>query len=217
MPNLVCFPHYTCGGLLCDIMTGSFSNLAINGGIASIQHAIGKIGDTDTVMIDYDVDELMRTIASKNLTNQDWVGTHCWPGQLPLNEFNQLLVITTTTFKSKIYRWARAHYHYFAPQWKNLLGMELIDKSRETAKNYLVPYKPLLNKPNVLNVEFADVVENTPEFYYAIGHRECAAHLQRWKQVNYFLYSENFWTSSVVDYFYQAEAEANLNRYYRYH
>jgi hypothetical protein len=52
--NLICFPHYTCGGLLCDILNGTFSQIAPNGGVDSIGHTLGKIGDNDTVMIDYD-------------------------------------------------------------------------------------------------------------------------------------------------------------------
>ena len=216
MLNLICFPHYTCGGLLCDIMTGSFSPLATNGGIANVHHSVGKIGDTDTVMLDFDTKKFMQQVLSKNLSNNSWIGTHCWPGLLPLEQFNKVLVVTTTTFKSKIYRWARAHHHYFLPNWKNLSEIDLIDKSRETAKNYLVPFNPVPNKPNVLNVEFADIVETTEEFYYAIGQRHIAQHLDRWKEVNYFLYAENFWKSAVVDQFYQAELEINLGRYYRY-
>jgi hypothetical protein len=43
--NLICFPHYTCGGLLCDIMEDTMSEFADNGGIASPTHNVGKIGD----------------------------------------------------------------------------------------------------------------------------------------------------------------------------
>jgi hypothetical protein len=167
-------------------------------------------------MLDYDTKKFMQKVLSKNLPNNSWVGTHCWPGLLPLEQFNKVLVVTTTTFKSKIYRWARAHHHYFSPTWKNLSGIDLIDKSRETAKNYLVPFAPVPTTSNVLNVEFADIVETTPEFYYAIDHRESASHIARWKEVNYFLYAENFWKSEVVDQFYQAELEIKLGRYYRY-
>jgi len=215
MLNLICFPHYTCGGLLCDIMSGTFSPLGSNGGIASIQHSVGKIGDTSTVMLDYDPDKFMQKVSLLNATADTWIGTHCWPGQLPIEQFGKVIIVTTTTFKSKIYRWARAHHHYFTPTWKNLSGMELIDKSRETAKNYLVPFQPI-HKDNVLNVEFADIVETTQEFYHAIDYRESSVHMERWKEVNYFLYAENFWKSEAVDQFYQAELEINLGRYYRY-
>ena len=156
MLNLICFPHYTCGGLLCDIMTGLFSPIGTNGGIDSIHHSVGKIGDTSTVMLDYDADKFMQKVSLMDTKNDTWIGTHCWPGQLPLDNFNKILIVTTTTFKSKIYRWARVYHHYFLPTWKNLSGIDLVDKSRETAKNYLIPFQPVLDKPNVLNVEFAD-------------------------------------------------------------
>lgn len=216
MPNLICFPHYTCGGLLCDILTDTFSPLAANGGIDSIQHQIGKIGDTDTVLTDYDPQQFMSQISAMAWSENIWIGTHCWPGRLPLNQFDQVIVITTTTFKSKIYRWARAYHHYFAPQWNQFTGIELVDKARETAKNYVIPFDPVFSKLNVLNIEFADVVETTQEFYHAVNHRNCTMHVNRWKDANSFLYADKFWDSKIVQYFYQAEFEINLGRYYKY-
>lgn len=215
MPNLICFPHYTCGGVMCDILSDTFSPLAANGGIHSLQHSIGKIGDTNTVFTEYDPQQFMDNVLSMNLLENSWIGTHCWPGLFPLNEFGQIIVITTTTFKSKIYRWARAYHHYFAPQWRELTGMYLVDKTRETAKNYVIPFLPVF-APNVINVEFADVVETTKEFQYSINYRDCAKHVQRWKEINYFLYADKFWDSEIVQCFYQAEFEINLNRYYKY-
>lgn len=216
MPNLICFPHYTCGGLLCDILSDTFSPLAANGGIASIQHGVGKIGDANTVLTEYDPAQFMNRVQSMNLDQNSWIGTHCWPGPLPLDQFDQVIVVTTTTFKSKIYRWTRAYYHYFNPQWQDLSGMALTDKARETAKNYLVPFEPIFLKHNVLNLEFADVVETTEEFYHAVGQRHSGHHMDRWRDVNSFLYADRFWDSEVVQYFYQAEFEVNLGRYYRY-
>jgi len=216
MNNLICFPHYTCGGLLCDILSDTFSPLHTNGGVDGVHHSVGKIGDASTVFTDYNPQEVMNNIATMDLPDHSWIGTHCWPGKLPLDQFDQVIVITTTTFKSKIYRWARAHYHYFIPTWQTFSGMELIDKARETAKNYVVPFAPVVSKSNVINIEFADVVETTPEFYYAINNRDCSMHIDRWKKVNSFLYSSTFWQSETVQYFYQAEMEINLDRYYRY-
>lgn len=215
MYNLVAFPHYTCGGLLCDILSNTFSPLSANGGINSIQHSVGKIGDSDTVLTDYDPVQFMHKIASLATPNHGWIGTHCWPGRLPLNQFNQVIVVTTTTYRSKIYRWARAYHHYFRPQWQELAGLDLIDKARETAKNYLIPFEPVFEK-NVVNLEFADVVEATHEFHSAMSHCNSTHHMDRWQQVNAFLYSDNFWKSDEVQYYYQAEFEKQLDRYYKY-
>jgi hypothetical protein len=216
MPNLICFPHYTCGGLICDILADTFSPVTMDGGIYSLRHRLGKIGDTGTVLTDYNTIDFMEKISAIDTDDDAWIGTHCWPGNMPVDKFKQVLVITTTTFKSKIYRWARAHHHYFLPRWKELSGIELVDKTRETAKNYLIPFMPVF-APNVSNVEFADVVETTEEFSHAIDHRDCTKHIQRWKDINHFLYADKFWSSEVVNQFYQAEVEENLRRYYRYH
>ena len=112
MVNLICFPHYTCGGLLCDILSGNFSKVGKNGGIESINHSIGKIGDANTVLVDYDVDVFLQQLKEENLSNNDWVGTHCWLGKLPVEKFNKIIVVSTSTYQSKIYRWVRAYNHY---------------------------------------------------------------------------------------------------------
>jgi len=215
MPNLICFPHYTCGGMLCDILNDTFSPLHINGGIMNIAHSLGKIGDTDTVYTNYDSKKIMKKIEALAMPANTWIGTHCWPDQLLLEEFGHVIVVTTATYRSRIYRWTRAYHHYFLPQWKNLQGMELIDKSRATAKNYLIPFKPI-HADNVYNLEFAEVVENSKEFYHAINHHECSQHVERWQSVNDFLYQKEFWNSDAVKHYHLAEFEVGLNRFYRY-
>jgi hypothetical protein len=215
MANLICFPHYTCGGLLCDILNQKFSSVTTNGGLNSVQHSIGKIGDTDTIFTNYDPNAFIQRVSAMEIPDESWIGTHCWPGRLPLEHFGKVLVVTTTTYKSKIYRWARAYYHYFAPQWHNLTGIGIIDKARETAKNYIIPFEPL-SGPNIQNLEFADVVETTQEFCQAVDFCDYTRHIDRWRDVNAFLYKQKFWQSDIVNYYYQAEFEVNLGRYYVY-
>ncbi len=212
--NLICFPHYTCGGLLCDIMTDKFSPMASHGGIASIEHSVGKIGDSNSILTDYNVDEFMHTI--KDMPNDSWIGTHCHPEKLPLDKFDRVIVVTTTTYRSKLYRWMRAYYHYFLPQWADLTGMDLIDKIRETAKHYVAPFCPVLNSATVENIEFFDVVENSVEFSYVTQGHEISHHFNRWETINNFLYSNNIWNKLEVKEFAKAEHEYYLNRYYRY-
>lgn len=214
MYNLICFPHYTCGGLLCDILSDTFSAPGPAGDIQSIQHNLGKIGDTDTVLTEYNSDHIMAQLAT--LTDKSvWVGTHCWPGQLPLHEFNQIICITTATYRSQIYRWMRTYQHYFLPRWQDLAGMELTDKMRESAKNYLIPFDPVYHT-RVYNVEFADIVENTAEFHHLIGTRDITAHVDRWQKINNFLYDKDLWNSPAAVSFYQAQAEYTTKRYYVY-
>lgn len=215
MLNLVCFPHYTCGGLLCDILNDTFS-AEYNGGVSNLCHNAGKIGDTLTVMSDFDPEKFQQKISQIELKDNTWISTHCWPGKLDLTQFNRVIVVTTCTNRSRVYRWVRTFNHYFAKTWTNLHGQELIDKSRETAKNYLVPFMPVFNF-NVVNLEFAEVVENTKEFNIAIQGTQSDRHVKRWQQLNNFLYSEDFWNSFAVKRFHEADLEVALKRYYQYH
>lgn len=211
--NLICFPHYTCGGLLGDILSNTFSPMLPNGGIESFSHTLGKIGDSASVHIDYNVAEFMAKVSK--VERGTWVGTHCWPGRLPLTEFDKIINVTTATSRSKIYRWLRAYNLYFAPQWTELQGLELTDKVRETAKSYLIGFVPV-QAANVYNIEFADVVENTAEFKHLVDYRNTDMHLGRWQETNKFLFDSNLWNSDAVKSFYQAEHETALKRYYRY-
>ena len=216
--NLICFPHYTCGGLLCDILNETFSEIAPNGGIASISHGLGKIGDSDTVMIDYDQKTFLNMIENLKLQcTNEWIGTHCWPGRLDLSVAEQVVVVSTTTFRSKVYRWIRAYHHYYikSDPWISVTGQQRIDKERETAKNYLVAFDPVF-QPNVVNIEFAEVVENSAEFQSLTAHNDPGQHLDRWRKINSFLYDPNIWSSTAVQRFYEAEYESYLNKHYVY-
>ncbi len=212
MAKLICFPHYTCGGLICDILNDTFSAVGSNGGISSFHHSLGKIGDNSAVFADFDVAEFMRNLP--DLPKQ-WLGTHCWSGRLPLDQFEQVINITTTTYKSQAYRWVRTYHHYYVKTWPALSGMELQDKLRCTAKNYLIPFEAVEHQC-VYNIEFADIVEDTQEFRALVGTADVEKHLDRWKKINNFLYDEKLWSSDLVKALYQAQVEKNLNRPYIY-
>ena len=213
--NLIAFPHYTCGGLLADMLNEKWSDIDNHGGIKSHYHSLGKIGDTDTVFKEYNIGILLDNLKQSTAANNSWVGTHCWPTQELINHFNRVIVISTATSRSQLYRWARVYHHHFKPQWTELQGITKIDKIRETAKNYLIPFDPVQHT-NVINLEFADLVENTKEFQHAINYKDVGDHLVRWQQINSFLYDQNFWNSAAAISFYQAEHEVKLSRYYRY-
>lgn len=215
MFNLICFPHYTCGGLLCDILNNTWSRIGTRGNICSTHHGLGKIGDAATVFTEFSPQELLNKLNNLRIDENSWIGTHCWPTAELIKEFDQIIVVSTSTSRSQLYRWARVYQHFFKPQWETLTGMERIDKMRETAKNYIIPFEPVQD-PNVCNLEFADVVENTNEFQYAINYADYKQHLDRWKEINSFLYDQDFWNSDAVKSFYQAEHEVKLGRYYRY-
>lgn len=211
--KLICFPHYTCGGLLCDILNKTFSPIAKNGGIASIHHAVGKIGDTDTVFENFDIAAFTDHI--EKLATTDFIGTHCWPGNLAHERFDKIINITTATERSRIYRWVRAYNLYYLPQWQDLSGIELLDKTRETAKNYIPPFRPV-NQQQVYNLEFAEIVELSIELSQLLGEYDTEKHFSRWREINHFLYDSNFWNRPEVKAYYQASYELELEKYYIY-
>jgi hypothetical protein len=217
--NLVCFPHYTCGGLLVDIFEKTFSSTTDNGGINSISHSLGKIGDSDTIFDNYNPADLLSKINQicTTVTDNTWAGTHCWPGILDTSSLTQVVVVTTTTYRSKLYRWLRAYYHYYEKSnpWLAVSGQERIDKERETAKNYLRPFLPVVGN-NIINIEFAEIVEISTEFLKLTQGLEINNHMDRWKSINYFLYNDKVWKSVPFLRFYEAELENQLNKHYIY-
>lgn len=212
--KIISFPHYTCGGLLCDILNDTFSKAEDNGGIGNHRHNQGKIGDSDSVYTDFDFADLEKQL--KQLGTEQWIGTHCWLGQVSLGMFERIINVTTLTHRSKIYRWVRAyHHHYLKSQpWQNLSGIAQIDKQRETAKNYLKPFDPIVDH-RVQNLEFAEVVECSAAFTNLLpGNFQ--RHFERWRRINVFLYDPLLWNSPAVHRFYEAEYENGLRQRYIY-
>lgn len=224
MYNLICFPHYTCGGLLADILNDSWSPVAENGGISSIKHNVGKLGDSDSIFDSFtqtDFDSIIDVAKSSNLESNSWLGTHCWPGNVSTDKFNTVINVTTMTNRSKLYRWIRTYYHYYLPRTTEIHNeLDRFDKFREGAKQYLIPFKPV-KFPNVINIEFAELVDETREFYRLIEKYkktdQLEQHMTRWKQLNSFLYDDNLWNSYPVKRFYEAEYESMLATDYIYY
>lgn len=210
--KIISFPHYTCGGLLCDILNKTFSRVAANGGINGIQHSIGKIGDSDSLLTEFDAQKLLEKF--KSADPKIWIGTHCWLGDTQIDKDWQVINITTSTYKSRLYRWVRAWHHYYikSKPWQNLTGLAEIDKQRETAKNYLSAFN-FIHRPGFTNLEFADVVECNAAFR-ALAGGEVDHHMERWKQVNYFLYQDDVWTGPAARRFYEAEFEMTTQQRY---
>lgn len=212
--KVISFPHYTCGGLLCDILNHTFSPVADNGGISSIGHSGGKIGDSNTVLVDFSEELLMEKLCTNN--DGQWLGTHCWLGNVDCTKFEKVINITVTSYRSKIYRWLRFCNLWLSKtsEYRHLSNMELVDKQRETAKNYVVPFMPV-HHDNVVNLEFADVVDNRQSFRSLAG-ADCQKHLDRWRTINSFLYDKDVWNSDLCLRFYEAEVELASGKFYVY-
>ena len=186
--NLICFPNYTCGGLLCDILNQTFSPVLSRGGIDSVSHSLGKISNDITPCTTYDPADLLSKLSA--VPPGMWIGTHCWPGILPFDQFTQIINITTVTERSKLYRWIRAYRHYYSKEWSDITGIDLLDKMRETAKDYIIPSEPVFDSC-VYNLEFSEVVNGTVEFYKFFTQTNARIHMERWSKTNEFLYDAN--------------------------
>ena len=213
---LVCFPHYTAGGLICDILTNSVSGIANNGGLNNTAHNYLKIGDSDSVQQSLDLDQFNKKFEELKHTITVF-GTHCWAEYLPCEKFDTVINLTTQTNKSKVYRWSRAFYHYFTKStpWQIDDPMKLIDKQRETAKNYVIP-QINSTKPNVINIEFEDIVDSTHWFESVFAEYSFIESLENWKNNNQFLYNKDFWNSEPVVRFREAEYEIITGQHYYY-
>lgn len=224
MYNLICFPHYTSGGLLTDILNNHCSETNTLGGLSSIEHNIGKIGDSNSIFTNFtqqEFDSIINKAQHSQLPDGTWLSTHCWPGNISVEKFNKIILVTTATYKSKIYRWARAYHYYYKPKDNITIfdDLELIDKHRQNAKNYLQAFCPLYNT-NVYNIEFSEIVEETVYFTQLIDQMNTAnflkKHMENWKKTNIFLYSDTFWNSFPVIRYYEAEYETHIKESYIY-
>jgi len=212
--KIVSFPHYTCGGLLCDILNKTYSAIGKNGNIGSITHNLGKIGDSDSIYDRFNKQKLLNAL--NNVNSGVWIGTHCWLGDIDTGSDTQVINVTTMTYRSRLYRWTRAWHHYYldSQPWQNLAGLVEIDKQRETAKNYLSAFKPVYKK-NFINIEFADIVEGKPAFR-RLTNIPIDHHIVRWKQINNFLYQDDIWASAPAQRFHEAEHEVQTKQSYTY-
>ena len=213
---LVCFPHYTAGGLMCDILSNHISQFSKEGGIQSKEHQLLKIGDSDTVQTSVDLEKFNNKL-DYHKKQYSVFGTHCWAGSLPCEKFDFVVNITTQTNKSKLYRWARAYYHYYLSSnpWQIDNKKEIIDKQRETAKNYLIP-QVTANADNVINIEFEDIVDTSNFFKTTFANYPFEKQMQNWKKVNKFLYKNNFWISTPIERIREAEYEVKTNQRWVY-
>jgi hypothetical protein len=213
---LVCFPHYTAGGLLCDIFTNTKSVVESHGGLGNTVHSNLKVGDSESVQRSLDLNEFNKKFEELKDTKTVF-GTHCWAEYLPCEKFDTVINVTTQTNKSKIYRWSRAFYHYYIQSmpWQIDDRKQLIDKQRETAKNYFIP-QVNSTKSNVINIEFEDIVEETSWFRSVFLEYPFIEFVKNWKNNNQFLYSRDFWNSTPVDRFREAEYEIITGQHYYY-
>lgn len=208
--KLVCFCNNTAGGLVCDLLNQKKTRL-YKYKTTSAEHRLFKVGDNPTVQFSVDR-ERWNQIVEQNRDCEEWVGTHCHPSGIPdLGVFEQILVITTTTRESMLYRWLRYYNGWFKneyPTWIECNDLGAIDKIRELAKNVFVEYPAY---PGYECVEFSDIV--TGEFIRDNGL--CMDTFNQWRTMNPWLND----TASYqwgIDRFNEAEWELTNHRPFKY-
>lgn len=216
---LISYPHYTCGGLLCNIFNNEFNGFADHGGMEGDAHSLFKTRD-DGLSQYTSIEELISSrLQTPSGVLPHAAGTHYPVLKMPLHMFDKVIHVTVTTTQSRMYRWIRAYYLYYtkSDDWTSLSGMDLVDKARETAKHYVDPIMPVAHE-KVYNIEFADIVNCNANCYNNIlKDNESWEHMMNlWKEKNYFLYSNDIWNSEPAQRYSEAEYELLARAPYQY-
>lgn len=158
------------------------------GVIRSEAQGLAKVGDNESVLDNYDPEEFYARSKARiqACDNQyAWVGTHHWPGLLDLTRYDRVILVTTETVKSRLYRWARARKSYYL-QSSDWINDPSEVKQRATAKQYLKSFKSVL-APNTVNIEFSTIVDQRSVFLdqlRGLGATDYQRHLDRWMANN---------------------------------
>jgi hypothetical protein len=217
--NLITFPHFTAGTMMVIYLTSVQYKFNTTSGEFNCSLA-KKLGvDNESFSTKVQSAQIYKESVLQN-SRFGWSCTHSSLAGQDISMFDTVLNISTTTFKSRFYRWARCFHQYYmrSAPWQEQTQETIRDKMRETAKNYLLAY-PLHTAPNAINLEFSDIVEETAEFKYMM--HELGANLnlnliEQWKKYNSFLYNSEIWKSLEFDVYCEAEYEHNLEKHFRY-
>jgi len=186
--NLVCFPNFTAGGLVCDLLNNTvnqFEGITLQNNLA---HHLLKSGDNGKVFRTFDSAfwdkeiELFKKekhpyseeAIGRDLSNF-YVGTHCHPSCIPDNyfsQFNKVISITTERTESKLFRYIRMCYglkqQYNLPEHNARLVVESFEQDSRCS-----------------NIEFNDIVNGK----FVTDYNLNLIHFEQWKNLNNFLYS----------------------------
>lgn len=193
--NLICFPHFTCGGLLTTMLNDEMGVVVEDRQIVSSwRHQFGKrivfnnACDNESVFRLYNTERFLKEITC--IPNIGWISTHCWPGPLILhdsfNKIDQILNITTVTLQSRLLREHRVR----------ALSPHINDYTKHSTivnDSYAISAEPVFHK-KIINLEFSDVVFCTGTFIDIVNllapNRTIPleTHMDRWRKLNYFLY-----------------------------
>ena len=220
--NLVCYPHYTGGGVVCNILNKTPETRSkVGTTVNNMEHGL-FIGDNWSIYDEYPVTEfdkkyqkVLRRGFDATWLSTRFLGTHCHPVLLDTSKFSNTISITTESTQSKLYRWLRAYNLFFKPQWLEYSGMERVDLLRETAKSYIAPFYRCKHK-DIHHLEFCDIAHNSTKFInlcHTLVDNPEIARLDKWIELNKFMFERN---TAEYDSFMQADYELSTEQHYDY-
>jgi hypothetical protein len=201
--NLVCFPNFTAGGLLCDLYNKT-QTLIQHGTVRNKEHSVLKISNFDNPNkfvwddVVYVLWEKRCKQLSANIVGK-YYGTHL-PAQGIRNksDFTHIINITTNSHNSKFYRWLR--YYYLEIDNRFWLDTESkINSKKVQMDNYknFVLQTSSYDDIDCENVEFSDIVNGS----YIQKKLLDESYFQDWKKQNNFLFEPI--DSLLIEYFNQ--------------
>jgi hypothetical protein len=200
--NLICFPNFTAGGLMCDLLnntTNKFDGITLK---ANLAHSFLKLNDNGRVCRTFNKEYWDKRLNGSNILllitetlnkdlNSFYIGTHCHPSCIPieyLNKFNKVISITTESQESKFFRYIRMCHGLPSTM------------AEHNADNVIESFE---SNPNCINIEFVDIVNGK----YVIENNLNYDHYANWKKINPFLYSIE---PKLLDTFIKIAGEVNV-------
>lgn len=209
--KLICFPNNTAGGLICNLFNKK-QPIFVGYKTVNNEHNIFKFEDTPTICNNITDKQLWFEVTKKYKDTNVWYGTHVHPIAIPnLQDFDDVLLITTQTEKSKLYRWLRYYYGWFyssMPNWVEDNSLEKIDKIRELCKNVFVGFSPF---DAYKFVEFEDIVSGK----FIKENNLNSDQYHTWCENNKFLYTSSD-TTWATQRFYEAKFELETGKSFAY-
>ena len=190
--KLVCFPNFAAGGLVCEILN-PIDSVDFVVGITfnhNVHHNLMKIGDNGKVYREFDEAQwqarLLKVSRLPPTHQKMWLGTHCHPSCIPekyLNQFDEVMAITTETRLSKYYRFLRyCHDHVIGKQY-----------TPETIAHFVM--ESFESNPRCINVEFQRIVDGTWATEMNLNNNKYLL----WRELNSFLYIEQPELKKIFD------------------
>lgn len=209
--KLICFSNNTGGGLVCDLLNNTQTKQNAYY-IPNTEHAIFKLLDTATISTNVNNIAQWMNLSKQYKSSDLWYGTHTHPSGIPnLEDFEDVLIITTMSRESKLYRFLRYYYGWFFlvnPVWKEDNSLEKIDKIRELAKNVFVEFYPW---KDYRCVEFSDIVSGKFVTDNNLNYDTYCS----WRDNNLFLFDSSL-NSWGIDRFNEAEYEMTTGNSFKY-